>query len=155
MAFASLMSWVVIHLPSLPGDSFQASYQDALHTVFSITPRILGASLLAFLAGEFLNSFVLAKLKLTTSGRYLWTRTIGSTVAGQAVDSAVFYPIAFLGVWPMPTVFKIMAANYCLKVLWEAINTPLVYLVVNALKRSEREDFYDRHTNFTVFAVKK
>jgi uncharacterized PurR-regulated membrane protein YhhQ (DUF165 family) len=115
--------------------------------------RVVLASLLAFWAGEFVNSFVLAKMKLLTSGRYLWMRTIGSTICGEGVDSAVFYPCAFLGVWSTDLVIKVMISNYVLKVLWEVCATPITYQVVGFLKRAENEDFFDRGTNFTPFSL--
>jgi queuosine precursor transporter len=111
---------------------------------------------MAFWAGEFTNSFVLAKMKINTGGRFLWTRTIGSTVAGEAVDSLIFYPVAFWGVagWTPQQIFKVMATNYVLKVLWEVCATPLTYRVVNFLKHAEKEDYYDRDTDFNPFTLK-
>jgi queuosine precursor transporter len=109
------------------------------------------ASVIAFWAGEFVNSFVLAKMKIFTQGRMLWSRTIGSTVFGQAVDSALFYPIAFLGVWATEDVFKVMIINWGLKVLWEVVLTPVTYAVVGWLKRHEGVDLYDDATDFTPF----
>ena len=117
------------------------------------TPRIVLASLIAYFCGEFCNSFVLAKMKLLTRGRFLWTRTIGSTIVGEAVDSLIFYPLAFLGVWSREQVVQVLISNYLLKVGWEAVMTPVTYRVVNALKRAEREDYYDRDTNFTPFSL--
>jgi len=96
---------------------------------------------------------VLAKLKLVTSGRLLWSRTIGSTIIGEAVDSAIFYPLAFLGMWPTDLVVRVMITNYLLKVLWETLMTPFTYRIVNFLKRAESEDYYDRNTNFTPFSL--
>jgi hypothetical protein len=92
-------------------------------------------------------------MKLSTNGKYLWTRTIGSTVAGEAIDSLIFYPIAFYGFWPNDLLLKVMITNYVLKVLWEVIATPMTYKVVNFLKRKEHEDYYDRNTNFTPFSI--
>jgi len=149
LGFAALMSWVVLALPPAPGWPGQA----ALRSVFGATPRIVGASLLAFWAGEFTNSFTLAKMKVRTDGRMLWLRTIGSTVAGEAVDSLLFYPLAFLGVWSTATVLSVLASNYVLKVLWEVIATPLTYRVVAHLKRVEHEDHFDRDTDFTPFTL--
>jgi hypothetical protein len=111
------------------------------------------ASLVAYFCGEFCNSYVLAKMKILTSGRLLWSRTIGSTIVGEAVDSAVFYPLAFLGAWETPLVLRVMVTNYTLKVLWEVVMTPLTYRVVNFLKRAESEDYFDRTTNFTPFSL--
>jgi queuosine precursor transporter len=147
LGFASLMSWIVRIMPAAPGWPHQAAYD----TIFGQTPRIVAASLIAFWCGEFANSYVLAKVKILTSGRFLWVRTIGSTIAGEAVDSLVFYPGAFWGVWPADLVFRVMVANYFIKVLWEALATPVTYKVVAFLKRAEREDYYDRNTNFNPF----
>src|SRR5215510_2691370 len=127
--FASFMSWVIVTLPPAPGWPDQQAYQ----TVFGQTPRIVFASLTAFFVGEFANSYVLAKLKIRTSGRHLWMRTIGSTIVGEAVDSIVFYPVAFLGVWSRDLVLQVMISNYLVKVLWEALITPVTYKVVNFL----------------------
>jgi len=149
LAFASFMSAVVVGLPAAPG----WVHQDAYVVVFGQTTRIVLASLTAFFSGEFVNSFVLAKMKLSTGGKYLWTRTIGSTVAGEAVDSLIFYPIAFYGFWPNDLLLKVMITNYVLKVLWEVIATPVTYKVVNLLKRKEHEDYFDRNTNFTPFSI--
>jgi uncharacterized integral membrane protein (TIGR00697 family) len=149
LAFASLMSVVVLALPPAPGWEGQA----ALRSVFGSTPRIVLASLAAFWVGEFANSYALAKLKLATEGRWLFTRTIGSTIVGAGVDSAVFYPVAFWGVWESKTVVTVMLTNYVLKVLWEVLATPFTYRVVAFLKRVEHEDYYDRDTNFTPFKL--
>jgi len=111
------------------------------------------ASLVAYFCGEFCNSYVLAKMKLATRGRWLWARTIGSTIVGEGVDSLIFYPIAFYGIWSTPLVFRVMAANYVLKVAWEAAITPITYRVVGFLKRAENEDYYDRDTDFTPFTL--
>lgn len=149
LAFASLMSWVVLALPPAPG----WKGQEALVAVFSQTPRIVLASLAAFWVGEFANSYALARMKVATGGRWLFSRTIGSTVLGAAVDSAIFYPVAFLGVWSTPLVLQVMLSNYLLKVVWEVVATPFTYWVVNALKRAEREDHFDRNTDFTPFKL--
>jgi uncharacterized integral membrane protein (TIGR00697 family) len=151
LLFATLMSQVVLRLPAAPNWPNQAAWE----TVFGGTWRIVLASMIGYFAGEFVNSFTLAKLKILTSGRYLWTRTIGSTIAGEAADSLLFYPIAFLGRpgWTLPDVLAVMAANYCLKVAWEVLATPLTYVVVGYLKRVEREDYYDHDTNFTPFSL--
>jgi len=143
------MSWAVLAFPPAAG----WPHQDAFETVFGSTPRIVAASLVAYFCGEFCNSYVLAKMKLWTSGRLLWTRTIGSTIVGEGVDSLIFYPLAFLGVWETSLVLQVLASNYLLKVLWEAVNTPLTYRVVNFLKRAEHEDYFDRHTRFTPFTL--
>jgi uncharacterized integral membrane protein (TIGR00697 family) len=147
--FAAFMSWAVLAFPPAPGWPHQAAFE----TVFGGTPRIVFASLLAYFCGEFVNSYVLAKMKILTKGRFLWTRTIGSTIAGELADSLVFYPLAFSGVWERSLVLKVMLTNYCLKVGWEAVMTPFTYKIVNFLKRVENEDYYDRATNFTPFSL--
>lgn len=149
MIFASFMSWVVLAMP--PADGFPN--QQALETVFGATPRIVGASMLAFFFGEFANSYTLAKMKILTQGKHLWMRTIGSTFVGEGVDSLIFYPLAFLGVWETSLVIQVMIGNYLLKVLWEVIMTPFTYKIVNFLKRAENEDYYDKQTNFTPFSL--
>jgi uncharacterized integral membrane protein (TIGR00697 family) len=150
MAFASFMSAVVLAFPPAPGWDHQPAYQ----TVFGNTPRIVFASLVAYFCGEFTNSYVLARLKVRTEGRFLWLRTIGSTIAGEGVDSVIFYPLAFAGVWPRELVLTVMITNYLFKVGWEAVITPVTYRVVGFLKRAEAEDYYDRDTDFTPFSLK-
>src|SRR5438105_5427868 len=149
LIFASFMTWAVLAFPPAPGWPHQAAFQ----TVFGSTPRIVLASLVAYLCGEFCNSYVLAKMKILTRGRFLWTRTIGSTIVGEAVDSLIFYPLAFLGTWSTDLVLKVLVSNYLLKCAWEAVMTPVTYRVVNALKRTEQEDYYDRDTDFTPFSL--
>ncbi|MFN0124223.1 MAG: queuosine precursor transporter [Blastocatellia bacterium] len=151
LIFASFMSAVIVAMPPAPGWTNQPEYE----LIFGSTWRIAMASLVAFWAGEFANSFVLAKLKIGTSGRFLWMRTIGSTIAGEGVDSMIFYPLAFLGAagWSPGTVFQIALTNYFLKVVWEAVMTPFTYQIVNFLKRVENEDYYDRDTNFNPFTL--
>jgi uncharacterized integral membrane protein (TIGR00697 family) len=152
LAFASFMSWAVLAFPPAP----DWPHQQAFQTVFGNTPRIVAASLIAYFCGEFCNSYVLAKMKLLTSGRFLWARTIGSTIVGEGVDSLVFYPLAFLRApgWTDHLVAEVMVSNYIIKVAWEAIITPLTYRVVNFLKRAESEDHFDRDTNFTPFSLR-
>lgn len=150
LVFASFMAWVVLALP--PAQGWEG--QEALQSVFGSTWRIIFASISAYWIGEFANSYVLAKLKLITKGRYLFIRTIGSTIVGAGVDTLVFYPVAFLGIWSNEQIIAVMWGNYALKVLWEAIATPFTYKVVNFLKRIEREDYYDWKTNFTPFSLK-
>jgi uncharacterized integral membrane protein (TIGR00697 family) len=147
--FAAFMSLVVIAFPPAPGWDGQA----AIEAVFGATPRIVLASLIAYFSGEFCNSYVLAKMKLFTEGRFLWMRTIGSTIVGEGVDSLIFYPVAFYGVWATPLVLKVLVGNYTLKVLWEVVNTPITYRIVNFLKRAESEDYFDRSTRFTPFSL--
>ena len=149
LIFASFMSWVVVTLPPDP----HWPHQQALQTVFGSSPRIVFASLAAYFCGEFVNSFTLAKLKIFTQGRHLWTRTIGSTIVGEVADSLIFYPLAFIGIWTTEQVFEVMVSNYLIKVIWEILATPLTYRIVRFLKRAENEDFYDRETDFTPFSI--
>jgi queuosine precursor transporter len=153
MAFATLMGWVVINLPLDPNEGFNKVLQPALETVFGATWRIAIGSMLAFWVGDFLNSFVMAKMKIATNGRFLWMRTIGSTFVGQGVDSLIFYPFAFYGVWETQTLWKVIAFNWLFKVTVEILWTPVTYLVVGWLKKAENEDYYDRKTNFTPFTL--
>ncbi|WP_298023663.1 queuosine precursor transporter [uncultured Parasphingopyxis sp.] len=150
MHFMAFMSWVVVSLPPADGWDGQAAYE----SVFGQVPRIVFASIAAFWAGEFVNSYVMAKMKVWTNGKHLWTRTIGSTVVGQGVDSLIFYPLAFWGVWETEQVIAVMITNWALKVLWEAVLTPVTYAVVGWLKRREGLDIYDEHTGFTPFRTK-
>ncbi len=149
LLFAAFMSWVVVKMPAAPDWKGQEAYE----MIFGATPRIVLASLIAFWAGEFTNSFTLAKMKIKTKGRRLWTRTIGSTIVGEGVDSLVFYPLAFAGVWSNSLVAKVMITNYALKVGWEIVITPATYKIVKFLKRAENEDYYDRDTNFNPFKL--
>jgi queuosine precursor transporter len=150
MLFMAFMSWVVVKLP--PAATWHG--QDAYEQVFGQVPRIVLASICAFWAGEFANSFVLAKMKILTRGRHLWTRTIGSTLVGQAVDSLIFYPLAFYGVWDSSTLVVVLLTQWALKVSWEALLTPVTYAVVGFLKRREGVDVYDTGTDFTPFRAK-
>lgn len=151
LAFASFMSWAILQFPPAPDWPHQAAYE----TVFGGTPRIVLASLIAYFSGEFCNSYVLAKMKIVTGGRLLWTRTIGSTIVGEAVDSLIFYPLAFLGApgWTTEQMLAVLMGNYLLKVGWEVLMTPFTYRVVNFLKRAESEDYFDRDTDFTPFSL--
>ena len=148
MIFMAFMSWVVVSMP--PAETWDG--QSAYESVFGLVPRIVFASMLAFWAGEFVNSFMLAKMKIWTEGKYLWSRTIGSTVFGQAIDSLIFYPVAFLGIWETQDVLLVMVTNWGLKVLWEAVLTPVTYVVVGVLKNREGVDVYDDGTDFSPFA---
>jgi uncharacterized integral membrane protein (TIGR00697 family) len=139
---------IVIVLPSAPG----WPNQQAFATVFGFIPRILAASLIAFWAGEFANSYTMAQLKLFTDGRKLWTRTIGSTVVGQAVDTFLVIILTFGGIYPVRILLNIIATGYALKVGYEVIATPLTYLVINWLKRAEHADAFDRHESFNPFS---
>lgn len=148
LLFMAFMSFVVVAMPPAAGWDGQAAYE----SVFGNTWRIVAASVLAFWAGEFVNSFVMAKMKLLTAGKHLWSRTIGSTVFGQAVDSAIFYPAAFLGIWSSQQVLTVMVTNWLLKVLWEALLTPVTYAVVGWFKAREGVDVFDDGTDFSPFA---
>jgi len=147
-ALLYFMGAIVIKLPSAPG----WQNQQAFATVFGFIPRILAASLIAFWAGEFANSYTMARMKLITDGRMLWTRTIGSTVVGQAVDTVLVIALTFGGVYPVRTLLNIMATGYALKVGYEVIATPLTYLVIHWLKRTEDSDAFDRHQSFNPFS---
>ena len=153
LAFASFMAWIVVSLPPGPSD-YMKSYQPALESVFGNAWRIAAASMIAFWSGSFANSYVLAKMKILTAGKWLWTRTIGSTIVGEFVDSSLFYVIAFYGIWDTSDVVKVAMVQYLLKTGWEVVMTPVTYRVVGFLKRVENEDYYDRDTNFTPFSVK-
>ncbi len=152
LAFAAFMAWVVVHLPSAPFWHNQPAYEIA----FGSTWRIAAASLFAFLCGEFVNSYVLAKMKIRTGGRWLWTRTIGSTIFGEGVDSLLFYPLAFWGSGLIPDerLPQIMLVQFLAKVGVEVAFTPVTYKMVGWLKRAEREDYYDRDTDFNPFTLK-
>jgi hypothetical protein len=151
LLFASLMSMVVVKLP--PAD-FWRDRQAAVEAVFGSTPRIVAASILAFWCGSFVNSFVLAKMKILTQGRWLWTRTIGSTLCGELIDTVLFSTIAFAGTMTRSELLTVMTTQYVLKSGWEVLSTPLTYKLVNFLKRAEAEDYYDRNTNFTPFSLR-
>ena len=151
LAFAAFMSAVIVHLP--PAD-FWRGRQDAVEAMFGNTPRIICASIIAFWCGSFVNSYVLAKMKIWTRGRWLWTRLIGSTVCGELIDTALFYSIAFAGLWAWSDLVTVALDQYVLKSLWEVIATPATYKVVAFLKRAEQEDYYDIDTDFTPFTLK-
>ena len=147
LLFMAFMAAVVVALPPSPDWEGQAAYE----AVFGQVPRIVLASIVAFWAGEFANSYVLARMKIWTQGRHLWTRTIGSTLVGQGIDSLLFYPLAFYGVWDNATLLVVLGTQFALKVAWEALLTPVTYAVVGFLKRREGVDVYDRGTDFTPF----
>ncbi|HEX8387501.1 MAG TPA: queuosine precursor transporter [Sphingomonas sp.] len=151
-AFMAFMSWVVVALPPAPSWTNQGAYE----TVFGQVPRIVFASMVAFWAGEFVNAYVLARMKVWTGGKHLWTRTIGSTVVGQGVDSLLFYPLAFWGAegWTTDLVVTVLFTQWALKVGWEVLLTPVTYLVVGWLKRAEGVDVFDEGTDFTPFRVR-
>jgi hypothetical protein len=140
---------IVDALPPAEGWDLQQSF----HAILGQAPRIVAASLIAYFCGEFANSFVLAKLKVATEGRWLWSRTIGSTVIAQALDTAIFLGVAFWGVLPDELLLAVFVSNYVFKVGTEVVLTPLTYQVVRFLKRAESEDYYDRGTNFSPFAT--
>jgi uncharacterized integral membrane protein (TIGR00697 family) len=139
---------VVGALPAAEGWDNQQAYD----AILGLTPRIVAASLIAYWAGSFSNSWIMARLKIATSGRWLWTRTIGSTLVGQFIDTLLFVVIAFLGVLPNDLLAAVIVSNYLFKCGLEALATPLTYRVVNGLKRVENEDYYDYDTNFSPFA---
>jgi uncharacterized integral membrane protein (TIGR00697 family) len=150
MLFMAFMAFVVVALPPAPRWAGQEAYEQ----VFGQVPRIVFASIAAFWVGEFVNSYILARMKVWTGGRWLWTRTIGSTVAGEGVDSLLFYPLAFYGSWENDILVTVMITQWVLKVAWEIVLTPVTYAVVGWLKRREGLDVYDRETDFTPFRAK-
>ncbi len=150
LLFMAFMAWVVVALP--PADSWHG--QAAYEQIFGQVPRIVFASIIAFWAGEFVNAYVLARMKIWTAGRHLWTRTIGSTILGQGVDSLIFYPLAFWGVWDNRTLLIVLLTQWALKVGWEVLLTPATYAAVGFLKRREGIDVYDKDTDFTPFRAR-
>ena len=151
LLFMAVMEWTVVHLPVAEGWTGQAAYE----RVFGSGWRIILASMTAFFVGDFLNSVVLARMKIWTQGKYLWTRTIGSTVIGEGADSLIFYPLAFYGMpdWPVAALGAVMLSQFVLKVGWEVVLTPVTYAVVGWLKRREGVDVYDVGTDFTPFSI--
>ena len=143
------LSYIAVTIPPAPEFKDQAAFA----TVFRPVGRIVFASLLAYWCGEFANSFTLAKMKLLTKGRYLWTRTIGSTVVGQAVDTTVVMFAAFYGIRPTSVILKLIISGYLIKVIYETLMTPVTYAIVNFLKRAEEVDYFDYQTNFNPFAA--
>jgi uncharacterized integral membrane protein (TIGR00697 family) len=150
LLFMAFMAFVVVALPPAPDWTGQAAYEQ----VFGQVPRIVFASMFAFWAGEFANSYVLARMKVWTAGRHLWSRTIGSTVVGQGIDSLLFYPLAFYGVWSTDTLLVVLVTQFALKVGWEVLLTPVTYAVVGWLKRREGVDIFDTATDFTPFKAR-
>ncbi len=150
--FMAFMSWVVVALPPAPSWGNQAAYA----VIFGQVPRIVLASVCAFWAGEFVNAYVMARMKVRTGGRHLWMRTIGSTVVGQGVDSLIFYPLAFWGAtgWTTDLVVTVLFTQWALKVGWEVLLTPVTYAIVGWLKRVEGVDVFDRSTDFTPFRTR-
>jgi uncharacterized integral membrane protein (TIGR00697 family) len=150
---AVLAIWVAGFLPAVPFWSVGVfnsaeTAQQAYTAILGFTPRLLTASFIAYLAGEFLNSFVMAKLKIRTQGKFLWVRTIGSTIVGEGVDSAIFISLAFWGILPGSALWTAILSQWLFKVAYETLITPLTYLVVNFLKKKENEDYFDKTTNF-------
>lgn len=150
LLFMAFMAWVVVSLPPAKGWPGQEAYE----FVFGNSWRIVAASMLAFWAGEFANSYVLARMKLWTGGKHLWTRTIGSTVVGQGLDSLIFYPLAFYGLagWPPEQLMQVVVSQWLIKTGWEAALTPVTYVVVGWLKQREGVDVFDSDTDFSPFA---
>jgi uncharacterized integral membrane protein (TIGR00697 family) len=152
LVFASIMAAVIVWLPPAPTWPNQSVYEIA----FGSTWRIAGASIIAYVCGSFVNSVVMAKMKIRTGGRHLWARIIGSTIFGEAVDSALFYPLAFYnsGIMPNELILTLVISQFVAKTFVEVVMTPVTYRVVAFLKRAENEDYYDRNTNFTPFQIK-
>ena len=151
---ALLMSITFIIVGALP-PATDWSYQDAYDHILGLTPRIVLASLVAYFAGEFANSFILAKLKLLTQGKWLWTRTIGSTLVGQILDTALFILIAFTGIVSNNLLVTLIVSNYAFKCGVEILFTPVTYWLSGWLKQQEREDYYDTNTDFNPFRLSK
>jgi uncharacterized integral membrane protein (TIGR00697 family) len=149
---AALMALVLAIVGALP-PAEGWPHQEAYEAILGTTPRIVAGSLIAYFAGEFSNSYTLAKMKVLTQGRWLWTRTIGSTLIGEGVDTVLFVTIAFAGTLPWPLFWSIIVSNYVFKVGLEAIMTPATYRVTNHLKRTENEDVYDTDTDFNPFKI--
>ena len=149
-ALLAVMALITTSLPAAP----EWKNQDAFEKVFGFVPRVLIASLVAYWCGEFANAFVMSKMKLLTKGKHLWTRTIGSTVVGQFVDTIVVIFVIFVGVYDLGTMLNLIFTGYFAKVIYEATATPLTYLVVNTLKRAEGVDVFDEGVNFNPFQAR-
>lgn len=147
--FASLMSFIIVELPPAPGWEGQEAYA----LIFGQVPRIVLASLIAFFVGEMINAYVMAKMKILTRGKHLWTRTIGSTIVGQGFDSLIFYPVAFYGIWSNEILLTVMFSNFLIKVAWEAVLTPVTYKMVSFLKHAENVEIFDEKTDFSPFKI--
>ncbi|MBT5073243.1 MAG: queuosine precursor transporter [Kordiimonadaceae bacterium] len=147
--FASIMSFIIVELPPAPGWEGQEAYA----LIFGQVPRIVLASMIAFFVGEMINAYVMAKMKVWTNGKHLWTRTIGSTIVGQGFDSLIFYPVAFYGIWSNEILLTVMFSNFLIKVAWEAILTPVTYKLVDILKKAEDVDIFDQETDFSPFKI--
>ncbi len=152
LTFASFMAWMIVALPPAPFWKNQEVYEIAFGSVW----RVSLAGLVAFAAGEFVNSYVMAKMKILTKGKHLWTRTIGSTILGEGVDSILFYPLAFYnsGIIPNDKLMLVVFAQFLAKTLVEVLFTPITYAVIKFLKKHEKIDFYDTKTNFNPFILK-
>ena len=142
---------IVGALPSAPDWHNQSAY----NAILGLTPRIVAASMIAYFAGEFSNSFTMAKMKIFTKGKFLWTRTVGSTLIGEFLDTMLFVTIAFYGLFPNQDLITLLLSNYIFKVGVEILFTPITYGIVNFLKRVEHEDYYDRKTNFNPFVLQQ
>ena len=150
LLFAVIMSQIVINLTPAPGD-YNQHLQEGLESVFGNTWRIVFGSIAAFWSGSLINAYVLAKMKVQSGGKYLWLRVIASTAVGQLVDSALFYFLAFYGIWPLEQVIEVAIVQYILKTSWEILAVPLTYKIVGFLKRVEHEDHFDKNTDFNPF----
>ena len=150
LLFMAFMAWAVVSLP--PAEKWDG--QEAYEKVFGNTWRIVAASMIAFWVGEFANSYVLARMKVWTRGKALWSRTIGSTIVGQGLDSLIFYPLAFYGLagWPPELLWQVVLGQWFIKTAWEALLTPVTYIAVNWLKRAEGIEIFDTDTDFSPFA---
>jgi queuosine precursor transporter len=151
LIFSSLVAWFILALPPAEGWNHQTEFS----VVFTQTPRLVAASLAAYFVGELTNSYVLAKMKILTQGKWLWTRIVGSTILGEAIDTLIFYPLAFYGVWNNSLLIQVLLTSYTFKVIWEILMTPFTYKIVNFLKRVENEDYFDLETNFSPFSLKE
>tara|TARA_R110002073_G_scaffold71319_1_gene175233 strand:+ start:2343 stop:3008 length:666 start_codon:yes stop_codon:yes gene_type:complete len=147
--FASIMSFIIVELPPAPGWQGQEAYA----LIFGQVPRIVLASLIAFFTGEMINAYVMARMKIWTKGKHLWTRTIGSTIVGQGADSLIFYPVAFFGIWENDILMMVMFSNFLIKVGWEAVLTPVTYKIVAVLKKAENVEIFDNKTDFSPFKI--
>ncbi|MBT5767569.1 MAG: queuosine precursor transporter [Kordiimonadaceae bacterium] len=147
--FASIISFIIVELPPAPGWEGQEAYA----LIFGQVPRIVIASLIAFFTGEMINAYVMARMKIWTKGMHLWSRTIGSTIVGQGMDSLIFYPVAFYGIWENDVIITVMISNFLIKVSWEAVLTPVTYKLVALLKRAEGVDVFDDKTDFSPFKL--
>jgi uncharacterized integral membrane protein (TIGR00697 family) len=151
LAILVIVTYLCVIIPPAPEYTHQAAFE----TIFKPVGRVVAGSIIAFWCGEFANSFTLAKLKLITNGRHLWTRTIGSTVVGQAVDTTIVILFIFLGSAAPATIVKLIVSGYAIKVVYETLMTPVTYVIVNFLKRTEKADYFDRGTDFNPFATRE